>query len=94
MSDIDIALYLYLHGSNEKVKTFFPQCKPYLNLNADEFNLGKEEDPTKWIARSIYCNERRDVTLEKFIQLYYLKSDRPIPWVRLLATNESLIHEP
>ena len=94
MNDLDVALYLCLHGSNEKVKTFFAECKPYLTLDADAFNFGKEEDPTKWIARSIYCNERCDVTLEKFIKLYYLKSDRPIYWARLLATHEPLSLKP
>ena len=46
MNDLDVALCLCLHASNEKVKMFFVECKPYLTLHADAFNFGKEEDPT------------------------------------------------
>ena len=94
MDDSEVALYLHLHGVNDKAKQFFADCKPYLKLDASEFNLGKIEDPIQWISRCVYANERCDVTLEKFIQLYYVKSNRPVPWMRMLASAERINGKP
>ena len=94
MDDLDVALYLHLHGVNEKAKQFFADCKPYLTLDASEFNIGKIEDPIQWISRCVYANEKCNVTLEKFIQLYYLKSNRPVPWTRRLASDERVNGKP
>jgi len=94
MENTEIALYLHLHGVNDKAKQFFGECKPFLKLDASEFDLGKIEDPIQWFSRCVYANERCDVALEKFIQLYYLKSNRPVPWTRMLASAERINGKP
>ena len=88
MSDLDTLLYLHVHKLTDRDRKFFAELKSYLTADADQFMPGLIEDATQWLARSIFQNERCDVTLERFVKLYYKRFHHTTAWVRLLSTPE------
>ena len=88
MSDLDTLLYLHVHKLTDRDRKFFAELKSYLTADADQFMPGLIEDATQWLARCIFQNERCDVTLERFVKLYYKRFHHTTAWVRLLSTPE------
>jgi len=84
LSDIDTAIYLYLHNLNNNERDFFADVKNYLTKGSDYFNKSSATSD-QWLARCVFQNESCQTTLQMFIQLHYKNAQAPTSWSRTIS---------
>ena len=84
LSDIDTAIYLFLHNLNDSKKDIFADVKKYLTKGSDYFTKGSATSD-QWLARCVFQNESCQTTLQMFIQLHYKNAQAPTSWSRTIS---------